>query len=61
MTTYRAYRLDKRHHILNGTWLDAQSDAAAVGQAEELCEEGAPTIEVWQASRLVDEIDCDEA
>ena len=58
MTTYRAYRVDNRRRILNGTWLEAPSDAAAVDQAEQLCEEGAPAIEVWQAARLVDEIDC---
>jgi hypothetical protein len=59
MTTYRAYRLDERRHILNGQWLEAPSDEAAVDRAEELCEEGAPTIELWQATRLVDEIDCE--
>ncbi len=59
MTTYRAYRLDERRHILNGQWLEADNDAAAVEQAEELCEEGAPSIELWQATRLVDEIDCE--
>ncbi len=58
MTTYRAYRLDERHHILNGQWLEAPNDAAAIDQAEELCEEGVPSIELWQATRLVDEIDC---
>ncbi|MGZ3376463.1 MAG: hypothetical protein ACXU8S_07685 [Phenylobacterium sp.] len=58
MTTYRAYRLDERRHILNGQWLEAPNDAAAVDRAEELCEEGAPTIELWQATRLVEEIDC---
>jgi hypothetical protein len=58
MTTYRAYRLDDRRHILGGQWLDAPNDAAAIDQAEELCEDGVPTIELWQATRLVDEIDC---
>ena len=58
MTTYRAYRLDQRHRIINGQWLQASSDAEAKDQAEDLCEEGAPTIELWQATRLVDEIDC---
>jgi hypothetical protein len=60
MTTYRAYRLDDHRHILNGQWLEAPNDAAAVDQAEELCEDGVPTIELWQAKRLVDEIDCAE-
>jgi hypothetical protein len=58
MTTYRAYRVDRRRHILNGQWLEARNDAEAKDQAGELCEEGAPTIELWQAARLVDEIDC---
>ena len=59
MTTYRAYRLDERRHILNGQWLEAPNDDDAVDQAEELCEDGVPTIELWQATRLVDEIDCE--
>jgi len=61
MTTYRAYRVDRRNHIVNGQWLEASDDAEAKEQAEELCEEGAPTIELWQAARLVDEIDCEDA
>jgi hypothetical protein len=58
MTTYRAYRLNDRRHIVDGQWLEAPSDAAAVDQAEDLCEDGVPAIELWQATRLVDEIDC---
>lgn len=60
MPTYRAYHLDSGRRILDGQWLDAPDDAAAVDQAEELCEEGSPTIELWQAARLVDEIDCED-
>jgi hypothetical protein len=60
MTTYRAYRVDSQHRILNGQWLEAPDDAAAVDQAEELCEEGAPTVELWQAKRLVEKIDCED-
>jgi hypothetical protein len=60
MATYRAYRVDRRRHIQSAAWLDAPSDAAAKAQAAELCDEGAPTIELWQATRLVDEIDCGE-
>ena len=53
MPAYRAYKLDDRHRILNG-------DGAAVDQAEELCEEGVPTVELWQSTRLVDEIECED-
>ena len=60
MTTYRAYRIDKRHHIINGQWLEARSDDEAKDQAGDLCEEGGPTIELWQATRLVHKIDCDD-
>jgi len=60
MTTYRAYRVDRRRHIQSGAWLDAPTDAAARAQASELCDEATPTIELWQATRLVDEIECGE-
>jgi hypothetical protein len=60
MATYRAYRIDSRRHIQSAEWIDAPSDAAAADKAEELCEEGAPTIELWQATRKVEEIDCDD-
>jgi hypothetical protein len=60
MATYRAYRVDQRHHILDGTWLEASNDTEARDQAEDLCQDGAPVIELWQATRLVDEIDCED-
>ena len=60
MATYRAYRVDSRHHIKSAEWLEAPNDEAAVDQAEELCEEGLPTIELWQQARLVEEIDCED-
>jgi hypothetical protein len=60
MTTYRAYRIDRRNRIVNGQWLEASDDAEAKDQAEELCDEGAPTVELWQATRKVDEIDCED-
>jgi hypothetical protein len=60
MATYRAYRVDRRRHIQSAEWLEAPDDAAAKDQAEELCEDGAPVIELWQAARKVDEIDCED-
>ena len=60
MPTYRAYRVDHRRHIQSAEWLDAPNDQAAAKHAEELCEEGAPLIEVWQGPRLVEEIDCED-
>jgi hypothetical protein len=60
MPTYRAYRLDSRRHITSADWIEAPSDGDARDEAAELCEEGAPTIELWQAARKVDEIDCED-
>ena len=60
MTTYRAYRVDARNHIQSGQWLEAANDAEARETAAELCDEETPVIELWQAARLVDEIDCAE-
>ncbi len=60
MTTYRAYRIDRQRRIRSGEWLDAPNDQAAAEQAEELCDEEAPTIELWQSKRLVEEIDCED-
>ena len=60
MPTYRAYRVDRHRHIQSAEWLEAPNDDAATAKAEELCEEGAPKIEVWQATRKVDEVDCED-
>jgi hypothetical protein len=60
MGTYRAYRIDERNRIKNAEWLDAPDDESAKEQAAELCEEGAPVIELWQSTRLVDEIECED-
>lgn len=59
MTTYRAYRVDRRRHIQAAAWIEAPNDdAARVEAKDELCSDGAPAVELWQATRLVDEIDC---
>lgn len=58
MATYRAYRIDRQRRFLSGEWISASSDAEAKLQAQELCEDGAPLVEVWRGSRLVDEIEC---
>lgn len=59
MTIYRAFRVDRRREIKSGVWVRAQSDAEARTQAADLCEEGAPIVEVWRGDRLVDEVECD--
>ena len=61
MPTYRAYRLDDRRHIRSADWLEAPSDAAAKAAAEELCDPETPVVELWQATRKVEDIECEES
>jgi hypothetical protein len=61
MRSYRVYWLDNRRRIVRGDWLQALDDDDARRQAAELCDEDTPTIEVWEAARPVDHIDCHPA
>ncbi len=58
MQTYRIYWLDDKGRIRRGEWIEAEDDDHARRLAEGLCDEGTPTIEVWQGARPVDEVDC---
>jgi hypothetical protein len=59
MPNYRAYQVDGHKRILSATWVDAANDEEARAKAvSELCEDDIPAIELWQATRLVDELDC---
>jgi hypothetical protein len=58
MTAYRAYRLDERHRIKSGDWIDAADDTDAKAQAAELCDDGVTSIELWRAQQKIVEIDC---
>ena len=58
MKSYRVYWLSARRHILRGDWIQARDDADARRQASELCDEETASIEVWEAARPVEHIDC---
>jgi len=61
MPTYRAYKVDRRRHIQAAAWIEAPDDQAAKAEAkDELCEDGTPAVELWQATRLVDQIECED-
>jgi hypothetical protein len=61
MPTYRAYRVDQRRHIQAAAWIEAPDDVAAKAEAkDELCEDGAPKVEIWRGTQLVDEVDCED-
>ena len=61
MLSYRVYWLDQEGRIKRGDWLDAEDDDDAYKKASELCEDGADAIQIWQATRPVDEIECHPA
>ena len=61
MPIYRAYRLDPYRHITSADWVEAESDPEALAQPQELCGPETPKVELWQAARLVEEIDCHKA
>ncbi len=58
MQTYRVYWLGQDGRIKRGDWMEAESDADAHRRALELCDHHTETIQVWQATRPVDEIHC---
>lgn len=61
MPTYRAYRLDHSRRIITADWIEAPNDSAAKAEAKDgLCEDGIPSVELWHATRLVDEVECDD-
>lgn len=61
MPSYRAYRLDDARRIITADWIEADDDDEARAEAQEnLCNDGIPAVELWEATRFVDEIECDE-
>ncbi|MDP3495979.1 MAG: hypothetical protein Q8R82_22945 [Hyphomonadaceae bacterium] len=60
MSTFRAYVLDPSGHIVWGKWIEADDQAEAERQAHKLCDQGNPTVELWQGSRQLAEIPCVE-
>jgi len=58
MQTYRVYWLDQQGRIRRGDWLEAMDDDDAHRRASHLCDDHTDSIQVWQATRPVDEIEC---
>ncbi len=52
MASYRLYSLDGAGHISLADWIEAQTDAQALRQAQALRND-ALRCEVWQGNRLV--------
>lgn len=61
MRTFRAYMLNPAGKIVWADWIEAADLSEAEAKAHALCRDGAPTVELWEGSRRVSDIPCDEA
>jgi hypothetical protein len=59
MPTYRAYLMTPLARILDGRWIEADNDEEAAERARELCQPGAPRVELWLQDRRLGVIDCE--
>ena len=57
---YRVYELDPAGHIMRGDWIEADSDHQAQTHARKLCGRGAACIELWQGTRRLAVLPCEE-
>lgn len=55
---YRVYKLNAAGRIVSGEWIEADTERLALAQAESLCGDGAPQIELWQGARRVAVLPC---
>ncbi|MGA0605379.1 hypothetical protein ACO2Q0_05200 [Phenylobacterium sp. VNQ135] len=53
MPTYRAYLMSPLARILEGHWIEAESDEEAFARARGLCRADAPRVELWLRDRRV--------
>ncbi len=60
MRSYRIYWMDGVHRIRRGAWIEALDDEDARRKAAELCDGDTASIEVWQSTRPVGEVECHE-
>ena len=60
MPMYRAYVLNPGGKIAWGEWIEAADQAEAETKAHEMCDQGTPTVELWQGRELLAELPCDE-
>lgn len=61
MPVFRAYTLNPAGKITWGDWIEAESLEDARRKAQDLCDAGHPTVELWQGATKLDEIACNDA
>jgi hypothetical protein len=58
MPTFRAYTLNPAGKITWGDWIEAADLEEARRKAHELCDDGHPTVELWDGPRKLAEVTC---
>ncbi|CAN7565702.1 hypothetical protein LJR225_004184 [Phenylobacterium sp. LjRoot225] len=58
--SYRVYRLNRAGAIISGEWIEAESEQDARRMAHSLCDEGTPSVELWQGPRKVGVFPCSD-
>ncbi len=61
MKSYRIYWMDTRHRIQRGAWIEATNDHDAKARAADHCDGESDSIEIWDGTRRVDEVECHNA
>jgi len=60
MGNYLAYQLDDRDKVIGSSAIEAKSDGEARDQAVVQCCQESPTLELWEGSRMVGRVSCDD-
>jgi hypothetical protein len=55
---YRVYKLDPAGRIMSGAWIEADSEPEARDQAQALCDEASPMVELWQGATKLALLPC---
>jgi hypothetical protein len=55
---YRVYKLDPAGRIMSGAWIEAEDEPQARAEAQALCDQASPHVELWQGTRKVAVLPC---
>ena len=59
--SYRIYKLNRAGAIVSGEWIEAEDEHDARRKAHALCDEGTPSVELWQGARKLGVFPCGDA
>jgi hypothetical protein len=60
MPVFRAYTVNAAGKITWGDWIEAHTVEDARRKAHQLCDSGHPTVELWEGTRKLADIACED-